>query len=230
MKNNLMLSRLAVASLSLGLFAVETTVAPAATAAAVKTNWVQNFNFKLSGWAPDQSKPTAISSKDVVSALSGATVQQMSPPSYPGGPPHTNVVTLPTFAGTEKLLTLQSVLSTNPPQVLVRKGSGKSQTDYDVSSAFVPAADTPNNPPITFVSAGLTNYHSITTFAFAGKTNVLSFVLSGFMAASDTKVKIGSATYTASKGLTATVAGTGAIGTTTNVFGGTVSMAGGHLE
>jgi hypothetical protein len=230
MKNNLMWSRLAVASLGLGLFAVETTVAPAATTAA-KTNWVQNFNFTLTGWAQNQSKATAISTKNVVSALSGATVKQLLPPAQPGGPPITNLVTLPTFVGTEKLLSKQVLGSTNPPQVVVRKISGKTQTDYDVSSAFVPAENAPNNPPVTFVSAaGLTNYHGITTFAFAGKTDVLSFVVSGLMAASDTKTKSGTATYYVSKGLTAAVAGSGTIGTTTNLFGGTVSMAGGHPE
>jgi len=229
MKNNLMWSRLAVAGLSLGLLAVKTTVAPAATVAAAKTNWVQTFNFTLTGWAANQSKPTAISTKNVVSALSGVTVKQLLPPSHSGEPPTTNEVTLPAFVGSEKLLTKQVLGSTNPPQVLVRKGAGKSQTDYDVSSAFVPAANAPNYPPITFVTAGLTNYHSITTFAFGGQTN-LSFVVAGLMAASDTKVKSGTNTYYASKGLTATVAGTGTIGATTNVFGGTVSMVGGHLE
>jgi len=183
----------------------------AKTGTAPKTMCVQNIIFTLAAWSEGNPRATGIANKDIISALSGAT---------PAGS-----ASLPTFRTGAKLLAEQNPGSPDT-RVIVRQGSGKNASDYDVTSAFALPATISNPPPIFYVKNGLTNYHAITTFAF-DIPNRMSFVLSGLTAASETLV---GKTYYMSKRLSGTVAGSGVISGQTNLIGGTVSLSGGHLE
>jgi hypothetical protein len=192
-------------TLKLGLIAVLMAMAVSQTNAATdKTIWVQKLNVSLTAWTDGNAKASRVTTKDIVTGLSG----------FEGVD-----VTNPVFSAGSQLLIKQDTTVGDSQVFVVR--DPKTHVDTDVSSFF----DVGSSASVSFTAGSKTVRHSITTFIFSGPANV-SFNVSGLT--TETRGTANGADVT--KSAKATVSGTGTVSTTDAVMGGTISLSGGKLE
>ncbi|SRR6266850_3195983 len=175
-----------------------------AKAATDKTIWVQKVNFSLTAWEDGVAKPVKITTKDIVTRLSGFTSVDVTNPVF--------------SAGSQLLIKQDTTLGDN--QVFVVRDP-KTKIDTDVSAFF----DVGSTASVSVTSNGKTLKHSITTFSFAGPAE-LTFTISGFTTESTATANGAEVT----KSAVADVSGTGTVGTADTVIHGAISLSGGKLE
>jgi len=191
-------------TLKLAVIVALMAIGVAQTNAQDKTIWVQKVNISLTAWKDGDPKPVKITTKDIVSRLSGFTSVD---------------VTNPVFSTGSQLLIKQDTTAGDNQVFVVR--DPKTHVDTDVSAFF----DVGSTASVEFTAGTKTVRHSITTFIFGGLVD-LSFNISGFT--TETSGTANGAEVT--KSAKAAVSGTATVATSEAVVNGTISLSGGKLE
>ncbi|SPE60714.1 exported hypothetical protein [Verrucomicrobia bacterium] len=187
-----------------------------------KTNWVQTLNFQFAVWEDGKAKFFTITSKDIVTALSGVST------SITNG---TNIIaiTLPAFDNKATLVRRQIIGDTNEGNVryFVREPAGRTNTDYNVSPFFTHT----NIATTTFNSGKGITEHNVEGWSFNAPT--LSFDVQGFVTRKRGIPTLGSSAGVVLFGLTSQLAGTGVVSAVSSdqaVFEGSLTVTGGKAQ
>ena len=162
------------------------------------------MNISLTAWKDGDPKAVKITTKDIVTRLSGFAFDSTTNPVF--------------SAGSQLLIKQDTTLGDN--QVFVVRDP-KTHIDTDVSGFF----DVGSTASVSFTAGTKTVRHSITTFIFDGLVD-LGFTVSGFT--TETTGTANGAEVT--KSAKAAVSGTGTVVTSVAVINGTISLSGGKLE
>jgi hypothetical protein len=165
---------------------------------------VAHLSFTLTAWQDGVAKAAKVTTKDIVTDLSGAVSAG---------------VTNPVFSAGSQLLMKEDTTTSN--SVLVVRDP-KTKVDTDVSAFF--NVNSSDSASFTSPNGKTTTRHSITTFSFEAVT--LSFSLTGFTTETRSLENGDQVTTKAA----ASVSGTGTDGTSDVIISGTVALGGGRLE